>query len=89
MRPNLLFTIFGLTFLLSACTPLVQELGNEQIVPQLKSAVAIMDDGTALPLRRWAAKKPTAILVAVHGFNDYSNGFAAPAKPTRDYHLCL
>jgi acylglycerol lipase len=33
-------------------------------------------DGTELPLRVWApAEAPRAAIVALHGFNDYSNGF--------------
>jgi acylglycerol lipase len=33
-------------------------------------------DGAELPLRIWApAEPPRAVLVALHGFNDYSNGF--------------
>ncbi len=74
-----LATIF-LVMLFSACTPLVQQLGEENVVAELKADVAVMEDGTALPLRVWKAKKPKAILVAVHGFNDYSNAFDAPAK---------
>ncbi len=33
-------------------------------------------DGRILPLRRWLPEgRPSAILLAVHGFNDYSNAF--------------
>ncbi len=72
--------IFILTVLVASCAPIVQELGNQKVVAELKSDTVIMEDGVALPLRRWVAKKPRAILVAVHGFNDYSNSFDAPAK---------
>ena len=38
----------------------------------------VAQDGTKLPLRRWLPRgKPRAIVVAIHGFNDYSNAFAA------------
>jgi alpha-beta hydrolase superfamily lysophospholipase len=38
-------------------------------------------DGLSLPLRHWDAKsRPRAIIVALHGMNDYSNAFAMPAK---------
>jgi acylglycerol lipase len=34
------------------------------------------DDGAVLPLRRWLpAGPPRAVIVALHGFNDYSNAF--------------
>jgi alpha-beta hydrolase superfamily lysophospholipase len=42
----------------------------------------IARDGARLPLRRWEpeAQKPWAVLVALHGFNDYSNAFDAAAR---------
>jgi acylglycerol lipase len=37
-------------------------------------------DGTELPLRRWLPEgQPRAVVLALHGFNDYSNAFTAPA----------
>ncbi len=69
--------VFGVV--VNSCAPIVQELGNAASIPQLTSDVAIMEDGIALPMRQWPAKKPQAILVAVHGFNDYSNAFDTPA----------
>lgn len=39
-----------------------------------------MDDGERLPLRVWpAAGPPRAVIIALHGFNDYSIAFDAPA----------
>jgi len=36
-----------------------------------------MADGYRLPLRRWGAdERPRALVLALHGFNDYSNAFA-------------
>ena len=40
----------------------------------------MMDDGVALPLRHWPAKGPAkAVILALHGFNDYSRAFEMPA----------
>ena len=40
----------------------------------------IAADGTVLPLRSWLPEgAPKAVVLALHGFNDYSNGFAIPA----------
>jgi alpha-beta hydrolase superfamily lysophospholipase len=40
----------------------------------------IATDGTELPLRSWLPEgKPDAVILALHGFNDYSNAFALPA----------
>ncbi len=36
-------------------------------------------DGASLPVTVWAADKPRAIAVALHGMNDYANAFALPA----------
>ncbi len=48
--------------------------------PSIESARFISFDGASLPLRRWLPPgKPTAIIVALHGFNDYSNFIDAAA----------
>jgi acylglycerol lipase len=40
----------------------------------------IAADGTALPLRAWLPEGPPgAVILALHGLNDYSNAFALPA----------
>ncbi len=36
-------------------------------------------DGTKLGLSHWDAAMPSAVIVALHGMNDYSNAFAMPA----------
>ncbi len=39
------------------------------------------EDGATLPLRQWLpATEPKAVLVALHGFNDYSRFFEQPAS---------
>src|SRR3546814_3307728 len=43
------------------------------------SSDLITADGTTLPLRHWAPPEGTAphgVVLALHGFNDYSNAFA-------------
>jgi acylglycerol lipase len=50
------------------------------ITPQLAERVLIAGDGARLPLRTWRPQgRPRAMILALHGFNDYSNAFAAPA----------
>ncbi len=40
----------------------------------------ISGDGAYLPLKKWAPKgNPKAIILALHGFNDYSDAFSKPA----------
>ncbi len=67
-------------FLLGACAPRLQPPGTDNVAPALRETVIIMNDGTALPLRRWLPEgAPKAIILALHGFNDYSHAFEAPA----------
>ncbi len=68
----------GLLFLLlEACTPHVVPLGPETADPQLVHRAVLSADGARLPLRAWKPlnREPDAILLALHGFNDYSNFF--------------
>ena len=45
----------------------------------LEAEVIVTSDGLRLGLRRWDAENPRAIVVALHGMNDYSRAFAIPA----------
>jgi acylglycerol lipase len=50
------------------------------VEPLLADKAFIADDGASLPLRVWLpAGEPKAVILALHGFNDYSEAFAAPA----------
>lgn len=49
--------------------------------PLFNNNLFVTHDGTALPVRRWIPKTvPKAILIALHGFNDYANFFDAPGN---------
>ncbi|MGF1608955.1 MAG: alpha/beta hydrolase [Kiloniellales bacterium] len=53
--------------------------------PRLTADHVITEDGLALPLRAWLPDEarwptPTAVVLALHGFNDYSNAFDAPGQ---------
>ena len=45
----------------------------------LEAEVVVSSDGTRLALRHWDAASPRAVIVALHGMNDYSRAFAIPA----------
>jgi alpha-beta hydrolase superfamily lysophospholipase len=50
-------------------------------VPRFTQTSFIAADGEDLPLRRWLPEGQTlAVILALHGFNDYSNSFEEPAK---------
>jgi alpha-beta hydrolase superfamily lysophospholipase len=64
---------------LAACAPLVQTAGRPPVGfagPRLERDRFISFDGTALGLSRWEAKgEPSAVIIGLHGMNDYGNGF--------------
>ena len=48
--------------------------------PAITNNALIGADGSRLPLRRWLPRGAVkAVILALHGFNDYSNAFAMPA----------
>jgi len=48
--------------------------------PVMASNVVQSIDGALLGLQRWPAEEPIAVIIAVHGMNDYSNNFALPGQ---------
>ncbi|MBX6322621.1 MAG: alpha/beta hydrolase [Rhodospirillaceae bacterium] len=74
--------LVALTALLGACTPTVQQAGPPTEPPSLAGDSLVMPDGTRLPLRVWlpAEGAPRAVVLALHGFNDYSAAFEGPAR---------
>lgn len=68
---------------LSACAhPQIQTQTTTSVYnAQLTPAAVIMSDGYVLPLKTWPSiNAPGAVVLAVHGFNDYSNAFEAAAN---------
>jgi len=70
---------------LQACAPLVEGSGPIVATPALSPDTAtpqrfVAADGAILPVRAWlpADGPPRAVLIALHGFNDYSHFFAEP-----------
>ncbi|MEI6703619.1 MAG: lysophospholipase [Deltaproteobacteria bacterium] len=72
--------IIAVTLLaLSACSPLVNHPGKQLVEPKIEKEHFIAGDGSLLPVRSWLPQDTpiTAIIVALHGFNDYSNAFTS------------
>jgi alpha-beta hydrolase superfamily lysophospholipase len=73
--------------LTAACAPRLQQQGVETRMPAIEQVQEdgktvdryVTRDGMRLGLMRWDAPMPTAVIVALHGMNDYSNAFAIPA----------
>jgi alpha-beta hydrolase superfamily lysophospholipase len=74
-------TVYFLAFL-SACSPLVNHPGKQVLEPKIEMGHFVAADGSMLPVRSWLPdNKPVkAVIVALHGFNDYSNSFTAPGN---------
>lgn len=65
--------------LLAACTPRLEPAGPAIQPPRLQNDRIVQADGAALPLRKWLPTgKPRAVIVALHGMNDYSRAFEKP-----------
>lgn len=71
--------VISLLILVVACTsPQIREQrGVAPRSPGLVQDAALMDDGYRLPLLSWGEPaKARAMVLGLHGFNDYSNAFA-------------
>ena len=79
-------TLLASIGLMAACMPRLQPLGPQASTPQLHGYKYIARDGTELPVRVWLPEgEPKAVVLAIHGFNDYSNAFVEPANFWRRY----
>ncbi len=66
--------------LAAACTPVIRPAGPPVTEARIEGDRIIAADGAALPLRRWIPDgRVAAVILALHGFNDYANAFDAPA----------
>jgi alpha-beta hydrolase superfamily lysophospholipase len=90
MKRALIPLCLAAAMLLSACAPTLQRAGKPEAGfsgPRLEDDVFVSFDGARLGLTRWEATdpagapaKPWAVIIGVHGMNDYANAFhlAAP-----------
>ena len=68
----------GILFL-TACSPEVQDFTNERTDVRYETDHFRTGDNAKLPLKEWwndDTEKTEAIIIALHGFNDYSNAFS-------------
>ncbi|HEY2482041.1 MAG TPA: alpha/beta fold hydrolase [Caulobacteraceae bacterium] len=80
----------ALALLLAACAPGLQQAARPPVSfsgPRLEANTFVSFDGARLGLTRWEAAggRPWAVIVSVHGMNDYANAFhlAAPDWASR------
>jgi alpha-beta hydrolase superfamily lysophospholipase len=68
----------------AACTPRLIPMGPAICEPSLAEDALVMADGARLPLRRWLpgdGRPPRAVILALHGFNEYARSFAEDPAP--------
>ena len=78
-----LYTIISalLLTLLTGCMPMTYPPSAKSQGAQLGEALFLTEDGAGLPVRHWLPKTyPQAVLIALHGFNDYSRFFQQPGE---------
>lgn len=67
----------GFALLLGACAPVTAAMGPAIQEPAITETALVMRDGARLPLTVWRPTTPVrAVLIGLHGFNDYANAFA-------------
>jgi len=61
--------------------PMAYPPGARNNTAQLGENIFLTEDGASLPLRHWLPKtEPRAVIIALHGFNDYSRFFDKPGE---------
>ncbi len=77
MRPHLILLLLTL----SGCMPMTYPPGTQHHAAQLSEGAFLTEDGASLPVRHWLPKtEPHAVIIALHGFNDYSHFFDMPGN---------
>lgn len=75
---------------LSACAPHFIGPQATGVRPVIEGESFVSYDGTRLPLRSWIAPdRSRAVIIAVHGFNDYSNFITDPALWFSEHNLSV
>lgn len=75
------FLFIMLAMWVCGCAPRVQNYTTPHSTPQIVNNKLLTGSSKVLPVRSWLPdnKQPIeAVVVAVHGFNDYSNAFVIP-----------
>lgn len=81
--------LLALAALAAGCAQRLQDVGSPSSPPQLTGEAIVTADGTRLPLQAWTASRPRAVVLALHGMNDYANAFAMPGPWFADRGISL
>lgn len=75
MRASVILVM--LAWLAGCASPVVQQRGAIVTAPRLEAGRVVTADGTMLPMSVWRPQgEPRAVVLALHGFNDYRRAFA-------------
>lgn len=76
---------------LTACAPTIIPAGPQITAPRVTDQALYTGDGMTLSLRVWAPKDEPAraVILALHGFNDYSNAFSDFAGYAREQGMAV
>jgi acylglycerol lipase len=81
IAPRALLTALCLVLALTACAADFRPAGPPVAPPTLADTHWRAADGVSLPLRVWLPSgQPRAVILALHGMNDYSNAFERPGR---------
>ncbi len=80
--PFMAFLAVSLLCIVAGCAPQVIQSKNRDTEPHIKNGQYFTGDRAVLPVRSWLPETTPAkvVVVALHGFNDYSNAFTSPAR---------
>ena len=84
--------LLSLCLTLAACSPVEQPYSDAHKAPSMDQSYFYPGDAdTALPLRYWGSKarSPQAVIVALHGFNDYSRAFEPFGEYATQHNIAL
>ncbi len=77
-------SLAALIAVLVGCTPMLKPRGEAFLTAGMTEDAFVMTDGAVLPFRAWGLSEtdaaPEAVILALHGFNDYSNAFDRAAQ---------
>lgn len=91
MRHSLPAALAAAIFLLGACAPSEQHFAPPDKTPEIREGAFFTGNGATLPLRSWlpARGRVKAVVIALHGFNDYSNAFTLPGEHLSHHGIAL
>jgi alpha-beta hydrolase superfamily lysophospholipase len=82
MLRHCLYPLLAVCLALAGCAPWVNRPGPPVAEPRLARGYFSTSDGAVLPVRSWLPKSGAlkAVILALHGFNDYSRAFELPGR---------